>query len=63
MAKAQYEKRLAELEAEADKRGCCVIPARPLREPASTKHQRGKAERKHQTPKASKEPAPKARRK
>ncbi len=33
MTRAQYEKRLAELEAEADRRGCCVIPAKPLREP------------------------------
>ena len=42
MTKRQYEKRLAELEAEADKRGCCVIPSRPLREPRdsrATNHQ------------------------
>ena len=46
MTKKQYEKRLAELEAEADKRGCCVIPTRPLREPKATKKKvsRGDAE-------------------
>ena len=36
MTKAQYERRLAELEAEADRRGCCVIPAKPLDPPAET---------------------------
>ena len=47
MTKKQYEKRLAELEAEADKRGCCVIPARPLREPKAAKKKvsRGAAEK------------------
>ena len=47
MTKKQYEKRLAELEAEADKRGCCVIPTRPLREPKAAKKKvsRGDAEK------------------
>jgi hypothetical protein len=62
MTRAQYQKELEKLEREADKRGCCVIPARPLREPS--KHQAPATKsRKHQTPKASKAPAPKARRK
>lgn len=34
MTRKQYEKRLAELEAEADRRGCCIVPAKPLREPS-----------------------------
>ena len=29
----EYQKRLAELEAEADRRGCCVIPATPIPDP------------------------------
>ena len=33
MTRAQYQKELEKLEREADKRGCCVIPAKPLREP------------------------------
>ena len=37
MTRAQFEKRLEELEREADRRGCCVIPARPLREPKASK--------------------------
>lgn len=43
MTKKQFEKRLAELEAEADRRGCCVIPARPLREPAANAPRKRKA--------------------
>jgi hypothetical protein len=37
MTKAEYDKRLAELEAEADRCGCCVVPVRPLREPKAAK--------------------------
>ncbi len=33
MTQAEYDKRLAELEAEADRRGCCVIPAQPIPPP------------------------------
>lgn len=33
MTQAEYDKRLAELEAEADRRGCCVIPAQPIQPP------------------------------
>lgn len=33
MTQDEYEKRLAELEAEADQRGCCVIPAHPIPPP------------------------------
>ena len=43
MTRAQYEKRLAELEAEADRRGCCVIPAKPLREPKAKGGRAGRA--------------------
>ena len=34
MTKAECQKRLEELEAEADRRGCCVIPATPVKDPA-----------------------------
>ena len=30
MTQAEHDKRLAELEAEADRRGCCVILAQPI---------------------------------
>lgn len=33
MTQEKYEKRLAELEAEADRLGCCVIPAKPIPSP------------------------------
>ena len=33
MTQQEYDKRLAELEAEADRRGCCVIPATPIPPP------------------------------
>ncbi len=33
MTQEAYDKRLAELEAEADRRGCCVIPAQPVPPP------------------------------
>lgn len=33
MTQEEYDKRLAELEAEADRRGCCVIPAQPIPPP------------------------------
>lgn len=33
MTQAKYDKRLAELEAEADRRGCCIIPAVPVPPP------------------------------
>lgn len=33
MTQAEYDKRLAELEAEADRRGCCVIAAVPVPPP------------------------------
>ena len=33
MTKAEYQKKLAELEREADRCGCCVIPAEPLIDP------------------------------
>ncbi len=33
MTQPEYEKRLAELEAEADRRGCCIIPAQPIPPP------------------------------
>ena len=33
MTQAGYDKRLAELEAEADRRGCCIIPATPVPPP------------------------------
>lgn len=41
MTRAQYEKALEKLEREADKRGCCVIPSKPLREPPATKRPKG----------------------
>lgn len=48
MTKAQYERRLAELEAEADRRGCCVIPAKPLDPPAETPQRgEGKSRKSH----------------
>ena len=34
MTKAECQRRLEELEAEADRRGCCVIPATPVMDPA-----------------------------
>ena len=34
MTQEEYDKRLEELEAEADRRGCCVIPATPVMDPA-----------------------------
>ena len=37
MTKAEYQKRLEELEREADRRGCCVIPAEPLIDPDDAK--------------------------
>ena len=33
MTREEYDKRLAELEAEADRLGCCVIPAQPVPPP------------------------------
>ena len=33
MTQEEYDKRLAELEAEADRRGCCIIPATPIPPP------------------------------
>ena len=33
MNQQEYDKRLAALEAEADRRGCCVIPAQPIPPP------------------------------
>lgn len=33
MTQEEYEKRLDELYAEADRRGCCVIPATPVPPP------------------------------
>lgn len=33
MTKTEYEKRLEELEAEADAAGCCVVPATPIPDP------------------------------
>ena len=33
MTQAEYDKRMEELEAEADRRGCCVIPAQPIPPP------------------------------
>jgi hypothetical protein len=35
MTRAEYHKRLEELEREADRRGCCVIPAKPLTPPTA----------------------------
>ena len=35
MTQEEYDKRLAELEAEADRRGCCIIPATPIPPPNS----------------------------
>ena len=45
MTRAQYEKELEKLEREADKRGCCVVLSRPLREPKepARKVRKGKA--------------------
>ena len=37
MTQAEYDKRIAELEAEADRRGCCIIPARPIPPPDTEK--------------------------
>ena len=47
MTRAQYQRELEKLEAEADRNGCCVIPARPLREPKAAKKKvsRGAAEK------------------
>lgn len=33
MTQEEYEKRLEELYAEADRRGCCVIPSTPIPPP------------------------------
>ena len=33
MTQAEYDKRIEELEAEADRRGCCIIPATPVPPP------------------------------
>lgn len=33
MTQQEYDKRLAELEAEADRRGCCIIPETPIPPP------------------------------
>ena len=33
MTQAEYDKRMEELEAEADRRGCCIIPAVPVQPP------------------------------
>lgn len=33
MTKAKYQKKLEELYDEADRRGCCVIPATPINPP------------------------------
>lgn len=33
MTQEEHDRRLAELEAEADRRGCCVIPAKPIPPP------------------------------
>ena len=33
MTQQEYDKRLAELEAEADRLGCCIIPAPPIPPP------------------------------
>lgn len=37
MTRAQYQRELEKLEREADKRGCCVVPAKPLKEPRASK--------------------------
>ena len=34
MTQSEFGKRMAELEAEADRNGCAVIPAEPLFDPA-----------------------------
>lgn len=39
MTQAEYDKRLAELEAEADRLGCCVIPAQPIPPPDEPRKQ------------------------
>lgn len=36
MPQEEYDRRLAELEAEADRRGCCIIPANPIPPPDGT---------------------------
>lgn len=33
MTKVQYQKALAKLEREADEKGCCILPAKPLFDP------------------------------
>lgn len=33
MTKAQYQKALEKLEREADEKGCCILPAKPLFDP------------------------------
>lgn len=33
MTKTEYQRRLEELEAQADAAGCCVVPATPLFDP------------------------------
>ena len=37
MTKAKFQKKLEELEREADRRGCCVIPAQPIPPPDTEK--------------------------
>ena len=34
MTRAECQKRLEEIEREADRRGCCIIPAEPIPDPA-----------------------------
>ncbi len=43
MTQEEYDRRLAELEAEADRRGCCVIPAQPIPSPDGVPEKPGEA--------------------
>ena len=52
MTKAEYQKRLEELEREADRRGCCVIPAEPLIDPDDVKAARAARRRGRKSSKA-----------
>ncbi len=50
MTKAEYQKKLAELEREADRCGCCVIPAEPLIDPDDAMPSRKAVSRRSRSP-------------
>ncbi|MBQ8113679.1 MAG: hypothetical protein IJ146_10805 [Kiritimatiellae bacterium] len=45
MTRAQYQRELEKLEREADEKGCCVLPSRPLFDPDDAPRATGREQR------------------